>query len=78
MGTNLHPYLPTCRALIMARHGALCWGETLEEAYNGMERIEHSALILKSAQELGGLTTLPAQEVAALRELRKKLGEKIL
>ncbi len=78
MGTHLHPFLPSCRALLLARHGALCWGESLEEALGGMERIEHSALILKSAQELGGLTSLPAKEVEALREMRKKLGDKIL
>jgi len=78
MGTNLHPFLPSCRALILARHGALSWGEDLQEAYNGMERIEHSALILKTAQELGGLTTLPEHEVRALRELRKTLGDRTL
>lgn len=78
MGTNLHPFLPSCRALILARHGALSWGESLEEAYNGMERIEHSALILKTAHELGGLSELPPAEVQALRDLRKKLGERIL
>jgi L-fuculose-phosphate aldolase len=78
MGTNLHPFLPSCRALILARHGALSWGEDLQEAYNGMERIEHSALILKTAHDLGGLTTLPEQEVLALRELRKSLGERTL
>lgn len=78
MGTHLHPFLPSCRALLLARHGALCWGESLDEALGGMERVEHSALILKSAQELGGLTSLPAKEVEALREMRKKLGDKIL
>lgn len=78
MGTNLHPFLPGCRALVLARHGALSWGESLEEAYNGMERIEHSAVILKTAHDLGGLTTLPPAEVEELRKLRAKLGERIL
>lgn len=78
MGTNLHPFLPACRALVLARHGALSWGESLEEAYNGIERIEHSAVILKAAHELGGLSALPATEVEELRMLRAKLGERIL
>lgn len=78
MGTNLHPFLPGCRALILARHGALSWGEDLQEAYNGMERIEHSALILKTAQDIGGLTFLPEPEVSALRDLRKTLGDRTL
>ena len=40
--------------MILARHGGLSWGESLEEAYMGMERMEHSAYILYLAQTLGG------------------------
>ncbi len=75
MGEVLYPYLPQHRVMILARHGALSWGESLEEAYDGMERLEHSAQILKSAFELGGLHPLPKEEVAILREMRKDLGE---
>jgi L-fuculose-phosphate aldolase len=78
MGTVLRPFLPESRVLLLARHGALSWGEDLEEAYNGMERLEHIAGILKSAYELGGLTALPPAEVAALRDLRRQLGERTL
>ncbi len=78
MGQNLLPYLPQHRAMILARHGALTFGESLEEAVNGMERIEHSAEILWRAQSLGGLTYLDDQDVAELKALRTKLGEKIL
>lgn len=78
MGTNLHPYLPQCRAMILSRHGALCWGESLREAYCGMERIEHSADILMRAKTLGQLTSLPEDEVAALREMRAQMGERLL
>lgn len=78
MGTNLLPYLPQCRVLVLARHGALSWGESLDEAYNGMERLEHSAQILMHAQVLGGLTPLPPAEVQALLEMRAKLGERTL
>jgi L-fuculose-phosphate aldolase len=78
MGTNLHPFLPECRAMILSRHGAICWGESLREAYCGMERIEHSADILSRAKVLGQLTSLPAEEVEALREMRQKMGERLL
>lgn len=78
MGQNLTHFLPSCRVMILARHGALSWGEDLIEAYNGMERLEHSALILKNAQLLGGLTSLPSEEVEALRKMRTQLGEKSL
>lgn len=78
MGDNLVPFLPQCRALIMSRHGAVCWGEDLDEAYRGMERVEHAALILAKAVQLGGLSELPKSEIEALYELRKSLGEKLL
>ena len=78
MGTALQSFLPQHRVFILARHGALSWGESLEEAYNGMERVEHAALILKNAQELGGITNLPKEEIAYLRELRRRLGNQTL
>lgn len=78
MGTNLHPFFPECRALILSRHGALSWGESLREAYCGMERIEHSADILLRAKTLGQLTTLPESEVKELREMRRQMGERLL
>lgn len=78
MGDVLAPYLPGNRVMILGRHGALSWGESLEEAYNGMERLEHTAVILKHAMELGGITSLPKEEVAVLREMRKKMGPRTL
>ncbi len=65
-------------SLILRRHGALTWGESLEEAYRGMERIENSAQILMTAEQLGGLNPLPAEEVKYLYELRKKIGDVLL
>lgn len=78
MGEVLKPYLPQHRALILRNHGAVAWGESLDEAYRGMERIEHSAQILATAKQLGGLHPLPAEEIAYLYELRKKIGEVLL
>lgn len=78
MGLVLKPYLPQHRALILRSHGALAWGESLDEAYRGMERIEHSAQILQTAKQLGGLHSLPQEEIEYLYELRKKIGEVLL
>lgn len=78
MGNVLAPFLPGCRVILLARHGAISWGEDLEEAYNGMERLEHVCQILKSAVDLGGLSALPADEVAELRRMRRALGERSL
>lgn len=78
MGTVLTPYLPHQRAFILSRHGALTWGEDLDEAWRGMERIEHSAEMLWKAQTLGGLTSLPAEELSALRTMRTQIGPRLL
>jgi L-fuculose-phosphate aldolase len=77
MGEVLKPYLPAHRLLVLARHGALCWGETLDEALGGIERLEHVAKILKAAEELGGAKPLPPSEVEALQTIRAGLGPRI-
>ena len=66
------------RLLILARHGAVCWGEDMEEAYLGIERLEHMAQILKSAMELGGISSMEMAELEALRSIREKMGPRIL
>lgn len=78
MAEVLVPFLPNHRALILRCHGAVTWGEDLEEAYRGMERIEHSAQILASAKKLGGLYPLPDEEIKYLYELRAKIGDILL
>ena len=78
MGDHLLPFLPDCRLMILARHGALAWGESLTEAYNGIERLEHASLTLAYAQSIGGLTSLPPAEVDRLREMRTKMDGRTL
>lgn len=78
MAIKLREYLPACRALILSRHGAVAWGTDLEEALNGIERIEHSAEALYLAEQLGGSKPLPAAELQYLTETRSKMGDRLL
>jgi len=78
MGTNLLPFLPAHRLMILARHGGLCWGEHMNEAAGGLERLEQVATILWKAETLGGAKPLSAGELTELRALRAKLGPKII
>lgn len=78
MGAVLRPYLPLHRALILARHGAVCWGETLDEAVNGMERVEHSSQILWLARHLGELKAMPQDELEFLRSMRDTMNGRLL
>jgi L-fuculose-phosphate aldolase len=78
MGTALLPFLPAHRLLILARHGGLAWGESVQEAVGGMERLEQVAEILWKAETLGGAKPLAPSELVELRALRAKLGPRIL
>lgn len=76
MGDYVRPFLKDNRVMILARHGALSWGETFTEALNGMERIEHAAEILMKAELLGGIKPLSDEQMHELQMLRVKLGRK--
>ena len=79
MGNVLRPYLPHSRVIILKHHGALSWGESVDEALNGMERLEHTCEILLKIKGFGGAkAVLPDQEVEWLKQKRKKLGERTL
>ena len=74
LADSLLPYLPDQRVMILARHGVICWGDNLEEAYYGVERVEHAAKVLAIALQAGGISELPENEIAALKAMRKQLG----
>jgi L-fuculose-phosphate aldolase len=78
MGENLKPFLPKARIMILKHHGALTWGESVDEALNGMERLEHACEVFFKASLMGGLQKLPDGEKDWLLEKRKELGERIL
>ena len=78
MGTALHPYIKNSKVMVLARHGAISFGEDLVEAYNGMERLEHSCEILLKAKRFGAVTELDDQTIDALHAMRKKIGDKTL
>lgn len=78
MGTALHPFIKNYKVMVLARHGALSFGEDLIEAYNGMERLEHSCEILLKAKSFGSVTELDEQTIDELYAMRKKIGDKTL
>ena len=78
MGTALHPFIKNHKVMVLARHGALSFGEDLIEAYNGMERLEHCCEVLLKAQSFGAVTELDEQTIDELHAMRKKIGDKTL
>jgi L-fuculose-phosphate aldolase len=54
LGDRVVPYLERCNALLLAKHGAVTLGATLDEAWIRMETLEHSARIILTAMRLDG------------------------
>jgi L-fuculose-phosphate aldolase len=70
------PLIPKYDALMMANHGAVCYGEDVFKAYFKMETLEHFARIQLVAELLGGPKVLPRTEVDKLLDSRSRYGVK--
>jgi L-fuculose-phosphate aldolase len=56
-------------AILLDRHGAMTVGRDVTDAYNKMEKLEHTARVMLAARLQGRVTPLPAAEVEKLRRL---------
>jgi L-fuculose-phosphate aldolase len=70
------PYIPKYDAILMANHGAVCYGTDVYNAFFRMETVEHYARIALVAELLGGATVLPRGEVDKLFDARTRYGVK--
>lgn len=70
LGEQVEAHLGDHAALLLANHGAVTLGRTLEEAWIRMETLEHSARILLGARLLGRVTEIGPDVVARLEALR--------
>lgn len=61
-------------AVLLANHGVLCWGRTVEQAMLRLELVEHLARIWLLAQAFGGVRPIPEDSLAPLLERRRKAG----
>jgi L-fuculose-phosphate aldolase len=59
-------------AILLSRHGAMTVGRDVTDAYNKMEKLEHTARVVLAARLQGAVTPLPAAEVEKLRRLGEK------
>ena len=62
-------YARSWDAILMDTHGAICLGPDLLQTFCRLETMEHTALILATAQDLGGVRNLPPEEAVKLRRL---------
>lgn len=68
----MYPLVEKHDALLMANHGAVAYGPTLESAHARMETLEHFARISLVAHMLGSPRQLSTSDVAKLIDLREK------
>ena len=71
---SLRPHIRQYDAVLLANHGVVTVGQTIEHAYFKMETVEHAAKIHVIAQQLGGVKPLSAAQVERLLEMRKNAG----
>ena len=74
LGERVEPYIERHDALLLANHGAVTVGPTLDLAWIRMESLEHAARILFAARALGQVTELTSDAVARLEATREGHG----
>lgn len=68
----LEPLIPNHDAILMANHGVVTFGSSLESAYMKMETVEHFAKIALVTHLLGNEQPLGEKEVQKLHEVRHR------
>jgi L-fuculose-phosphate aldolase len=74
LADRVEPYLAQHDALLLANHGAVTMGATLDAAWIRMESLENAARSLLVARMLGRVTELDAGAAAALLASRPTSG----
>ena len=69
LADKIRAYIRHHDAILMDRHGAVCVGGSVLEAFCRLETMEHTALITKTARDLGGVRELPPDEAVHLRRM---------
>ena len=70
LGDRVEPFIAGHDALLLANHGAVTVGATLDAAWIRMESLEHAARIIFAARALGGPVELSGDAVARLEAQR--------
>jgi len=72
LADSIRSYVKEHDAILMDTHGAVCLGTSLMEAFCRLEIVEHTAIIIKTARDLGDVKELPPEEAVHLRRMGLK------
>lgn len=74
---SIAPFCTDFNAVLLANHGALTWGDSLQQAYFRMESVEYYAKILMyTGNIIGKSNKLSCDQIIPLLATREKLGIK--
>jgi L-fuculose-phosphate aldolase len=68
---SISKYVKTSKAILLANHGLVTFGEDLEEAYFITEKVDRAAEIIIYSRLLGGEKQLTREQVNKLKALKK-------
>jgi len=69
LAAELAPHLQNRSAALMANHGMVCVGSSVEDALNSALIVEHNAEIMWGAELLGGVVALPEKAVTDFQNI---------
>jgi L-fuculose-phosphate aldolase len=69
---SIREFIREYDAILLSRHGAMTVGPNVTDAYNKMEKLEHTARVVLAARLQGPVASLPPAEVEILRRLGEK------
>jgi len=72
---SMKPFASQHNAFILANHGGMTIGRTLDEAFNRMETVEHYAHIIYIAAQLGEPMPLTNDELRRLEKIKNRAEE---
>ena len=75
VAASLAPYISGHDAILMANHGAVSYGNSLLDAFQKMETLEHLAQVALAAHQLGSAQPLSSQQVQALQLAKARYVE---
>ena len=68
------PFVHQANVIVLANHGTVSYGETVERAYWWTEILDSYCRVLLLARGLGSINRIPEEQVQELRDLRAKFG----
>ncbi len=64
----IEPYIQNHDLIILDHHGVVALGQSLNDAFLKLEKLEHTAKTLLAAKQLGGINPLSPESVAKLKK----------